>query len=157
MLKPYGIAELVGSVELDLIVKKDIDIHVLMPSGNPLKAALSISEPLLHDKAIDEIRITKYTQEQAAKIGIDDYAGESGLWSIDLWLTTNPQYICFDYIQNLKKSLTPKQRSLIMKGKKHFHEHRLFKAGISRKIYNAVSEKNIKTLDDLITYIKHTT
>jgi hypothetical protein len=86
LLRRYGDPRLVGSVPLDLIVKLDIDIHVLVNRHDLLNIVDSIYHQLLEDELIHEVRITDYRPE-GVKIGIDRYPAPSGDWSIDIWVT----------------------------------------------------------------------
>jgi len=59
LLSAYGEARIVGSVVLDLIVKLDIDIHLLVDNPDVLEVANGISSSLLNYEIVPEVRITK--------------------------------------------------------------------------------------------------
>ena len=60
ILEKYGDTRLVGSVVLELIVKLDIDIHVLLSHGNLMDITNKITSKLLSIEGIREVRITDY-------------------------------------------------------------------------------------------------
>ena len=81
-LGELGEARIVGSVVLNLIVKLDIDVHVVVTKTDLLKAVNEVYSRLLERPEIDEVRISDYRPD-GVKLGIDCYRGESGDWSID--------------------------------------------------------------------------
>ncbi|MDZ4124809.1 MAG: hypothetical protein U1E02_11630, partial [Hydrogenophaga sp.] len=93
LLAPYGHAELVGSVVLDLIVKRDIDIHIIAKNPALITQATQLAGLFLENPAITTIRISPYRTmphgAQALHLALDNISGPSGLWSIDLWLATD--------------------------------------------------------------------
>lgn len=71
----YGRAEVVGSVALDLVVKRDIDIHILVGAARwldaGLKAVVSDLWPkLLELDGVSELRLSDHRDVGALKIGI---------------------------------------------------------------------------------------
>ncbi len=98
LLAQYGEVRVVGSVALDLIVKLDIDIHLLIAAESDLLDVVDhIYHRLLDCQHIREVRITDYREQNAIKIGIDVYLGASGDWSIDIWVTDRPEETAFEY------------------------------------------------------------
>ena len=63
LLRRFGDARLVGSVPLDLIVKLDIDIHVLVSIRDLLNTVDSIYHRLFEKEQIREVRISDYRPE----------------------------------------------------------------------------------------------
>ena len=61
-----------GSVALDLIVKLDIDIHLLVDNLDVLEVVNGISNSLLTYGNVPEVRITKIPG-YGIKIGVDKY------------------------------------------------------------------------------------
>ena len=117
-LRRYGDARLVGSVQLDLVVKLDIDIHVLVNGLDLLNIIDSIYHQLWKEDLIHEVRISDYRPE-GVKIGFDRYPGASGDWSIDIWVTNRVETTAFGFVEHLKKELLPKHRSAIMNIKRY--------------------------------------
>ncbi|MFX1254851.1 MAG: hypothetical protein ACFFCZ_24790, partial [Promethearchaeota archaeon] len=113
LLKSFGDARIVGSVVLDLIVKRDIDIHVLVQTSNLLSVVNSVYPLLLNFEKIHEVRISDYREEGGIKIGIDVYPGTSDNWSIDIWITNKFETTAFEFMNYLQDQLTPEHRKII--------------------------------------------
>ena len=90
MLRKYGETKIVGSVALNLIVKPDIDIHVLVEEADILEVSNQILPELFSRDKINEVRVTDYRDtSDGIKLGIDGYPDTSGPWDIDIWITNN--------------------------------------------------------------------
>jgi hypothetical protein len=72
LLSAYGEARIVGSVALDLIVKLDIDIHLLVDNQDILEVVNGVYNCLLTYENVPEVRITKIPGH-GIKIGVDKY------------------------------------------------------------------------------------
>ena len=71
LARSHGRAEVVGSVALDLIVKLDIDIHLLVDTDDPFAVTDPLYHALLEDARIHEVRISDYRADGGIKVGID--------------------------------------------------------------------------------------
>lgn len=149
-----GRAEVVGSVALDLIVKRDIDIHLLVASPDLLAMADRAYHALLDDPRIREVRITDYRAVGGVKLGIDAHQGPSGAWSIDIWITDRLEATAFSYTRGLRERLTPEHRAAIMAIKRGYHARGELSHGISRRIYDAVVDKGIRDEDEFRRYLE---
>ncbi|MGY5874776.1 MAG: hypothetical protein RTU30_03425 [Candidatus Thorarchaeota archaeon] len=147
-LNSYGEARVVGSVALDLIVKKDIDIHVLLKLKKPLAFAMELSPILLDRNEIREVRVTDYSERSSIKVTIDDYPGLTGSWSIDFWLTSDPATTGFESTDQLNQTLTEEQRQIILELKWHYHLQGLLRDGMSSRIYESVVNSDVKTIEE---------
>ncbi|MHA1909569.1 MAG: hypothetical protein ACW98Y_19880 [Candidatus Thorarchaeota archaeon] len=147
-LNSYGVARIVGSVALDLIVKKDIDIHVHLKLRNPLAFAMDLSPILLDKSEVREVRVTDYSERSAIKVAIDDYPGLTGSWSIDFWLTSDLSTTGFDLTAKLNQTLTEEQRQAILNLKWHYHLQGLLRDGMSSRIYDSVVNNGVTTIDE---------
>ena len=154
MLSKYGHTEIVGSVALDLIVKKDIDIHVFLESGDFLKIVNEVSNELIEKPEIDEVRISDWREIRSMKISVDDFKSDSGLWDIEIWLTKSKDSCGFDFLDKLRRELTKPKRKIIMDLKQHFYDKGLLKDSMSRQIYLAVVDHGITTLDEFYKYLE---
>ena len=154
ILKKHGEARIVGSVELDLIVKLDLDIHVLLKKKLDLETNLfKISKTLLDNDVISEIRISDYREKDSFKIGVDRFSGPSGDWSIDIWLTKSEEFAGFNKIEEIRNRITPKLKSLILEIKEYYHNKGLLRNGLSNVIYDAVLFEQILTIGDFESYL----
>ena len=88
------------------------------------------------------------------KVSVDDFAGPSGSWDIEIWLTTKPEHTGFDLVERLKRDLNKKQREIIMHLKQHYYKQGLLKDGMSKKIYLAVINKNVTSIEAFEAYLK---
>jgi len=147
MLGRHGRAELVGSVALDLIVKPDIDVHLLVEGRGLISVVNQIYPELLRHPKVDEVRITDY-KDGSVKIGVDRYPSASGAWSIDLYITDRPEKTAFSYVSELRDGLDDETRGAIMDIKRHYHERGLLRDGLSHRIYEAVVRGGARTVAD---------
>ena len=111
----YGEARLVGSCALDLIVKLDIDIHLVVGTTDLLNVVDSIYHQLLECRRVKEVRISDYRDQGGVKIGVDRYPGASGIWSIDIWVTDRVGTTGFALVDRLNQELQPEHRKVILK------------------------------------------
>ncbi len=148
LLSRYGKVRLVGSVALDLIVKLDIDLHLLVATHDLLSVVDGIYHPLLERPQVHEVRITDWRQEGGVKIGIDAYPSRSGDWSIDLWVTDRPEATAFALVDDLKSRLRREHREVILALKHHYHQGGLLRQGLSLLIYRAVLDGGVRSVDE---------
>ncbi|MCK5151349.1 MAG: hypothetical protein KAQ65_05905 [Candidatus Thorarchaeota archaeon] len=158
ILEKYGDTRLVGSIVLELIVKLDIDIHVLLPQGDLMDVTNKITTELLNVEGIREVRITDYRKDSnGIKIGIDECLAPSGNWTIDIWLTKDWTTTGFEVTERINSALTTEQREIVLKLKQYYFDKGLLRDGISSLIYEAVlngvsSVEEFETSSDFIEY-----
>ncbi len=146
-LNQYGKTDIVGSVSLDLIVKLDIDLALVIREIDLFPTTNQIYKYLLNHPKVKEVRITDWRKEGGLKLAIDEYPFVSGNWSIDIWVTNQSQSTGLKLSKELNKKLNKTHRELILKIKKHYHHKNLLKDGLSLRIYGAVVDDNIQTLE----------
>ncbi len=154
LLESFGKARIVGSVALDLVVKPDIDIHVVLKEIDPIDAAKSIAGFLIADERINEIRISDYLDIESLKIGIDKLAGASTDWSVDIWITSDVGTTGFEDIERIKKRLSLDVRELILEIKRFYYQEGLLQDGLSKMIYKAVIDDQVSTLNEFQKYLQ---
>ncbi len=145
---------MVGSVALDLIVKPDLDLHLLIDAEDLMPTVHAVSDYLLEQPKVREVRITDWRSENGIKIGVDAYPAPSGNWSIDIWITNDRRTTAFDFVQQMNAELTDAQRHTILQIKQHFFQLGELKDGLSLKIYQAVVEKGIRTVEEFFEFFK---
>ena len=150
----YGRAEVVGSVALDLVVKLDIDIHLLVDTPDLLAVTDGLYHALLEHPRVHEVRISDYRAEGGIKIGIDAHEGPSGVWSIDIWITNRVETAAFDYTRELLCRLTPEHRAAIVAIERAYHARGELRDGVSCRIYDAVVDKGVRSEDEFRRYIE---
>jgi hypothetical protein len=154
LLSLYGRTGVVGSVAYDLIVKLDIDIHLLVPEGTDLLSTVdSIYHQLLDHEYVREVRISDYREDHAIKIGIDRYPENSGDWSIDIWVTDKAEETAFGYVDNLRKALRPEHREAILGIKEYYHKLGQLRDGMSVLIYEAVIDNSVRTVEEFKRFL----
>ncbi|MFX0065950.1 MAG: hypothetical protein ACFFC7_27610 [Candidatus Hermodarchaeota archaeon] len=79
--------------------------------------------------------------------------GTSDNWSIDIWITNKSETTGFEFVNYLQNHLTPEHRTIMLKIKNYFHRKGLLRNGLSSKIYKAVVEEKVQTIDDFEVYL----
>jgi len=153
LLTPYGDARVVGSVALDLIVKLDIDIHVLTGTDDLLGVAQDACRHLLEEARIREVRMSDYRERHGIKLGIDSYPGPSGNWSIDIWITDRVETNGFATVENLQRQLTDEHRQAIIQIKREFHAQGELRDGLSSLIYEAVLDNGVRGVEEFRRFV----
>jgi len=153
-LQSFGKADLVGSVVLDLIVKPDIDLHLLLEKNDLIPVAQKLVGFLIEKSQVSQVRLTKYYGD-SINVAIDEYSGPTACWSFDIWLTTNPDKVAFEKTEKLKKELTEKQRKTIMQLKEYMHQQGRLRDGMSSIIYEAVITSDVKTPSQLEKFLEN--
>lgn len=148
-LEPFGTVQLVGSVALDLVVKPDIDIHLLLDdSQDVLTAAREIFGMLITHPEIDELRITDYLEIHSLKLGIDRYPGNLSDWSIDLWITSDVTTTGFQDLEEFREKLDENKKHIILTIKRAYHRKGLLEDGLSSRVYRAVLDEGVSNLEE---------
>ena len=147
-LSNFGRAEIVGSVANDLIVNKDIDIH-LLTNNNVDDVAQKFIGFLEYIKEIRSIKIEDYKLEKKSVcVVIDNYNN----WNIEVWITSDINYTGFKMKEELKKRLDDDKRDTIISLKKYYNEKDLLHGEMSSNIYRAVLYNNINNIDEFKEY-----
>ena len=147
ILDQYGEARLVGSCALDLIVKLDIDIHLVVGTTDLLSVVDSIYHQLLECRRVKEVRISDYRDQGGVKIGVDRYPGASGIWSIDIWVTDRVETTGFALVDRLKQELQPEHRKAILMIKEAYHRRGKLRKSLSAMIYRAVIDNGVRSIE----------
>jgi len=153
ILQKIGKARLVGSVALDVIVKRDIDIHIVVED---LYLAIDkIYRQLLNCEQVKEVKIKNFGLELGVLVGIDRFSTTQGVWSIDFWVTTNEQTTGFANADRLLLDMTQEHKDIIIKIKNDYcDKYGGTSGGISPKIYEAVVYNNVKNTEEFRSYIQ---
>jgi len=59
-----------------------------------------------HDR-VREVRVTDFRGRGSLKVAVDRYAGPSGDWKIDIWVTNRPETVDLEGTARLARTLTP--------------------------------------------------
>ncbi|MGD9380986.1 MAG: hypothetical protein PVI03_00925 [Candidatus Thorarchaeota archaeon] len=156
LLNAYGCARIVGSVALDLIVKRDIDIHVLVLLRDTMDMAQHLMSVLLKAEGVTEVTVKDHRERASLKVGIEEYQGESGPWSIDIWLTTDVSTTGFALVDELEEALDEDMREVVLSIKRHYHIRDLLQNGLSSLIYRAVTEGQVQNANEFEQWLART-
>ncbi len=148
MLAQYGEARVVGSVALDLVVRLDIDVHVLVQAQDILTVVDSVWRRLLEEDGIREPRLSDHRDRGGMKIGVDEYPGPSGNWSIDVWITGSAAATGFGLVDRLSAVMRPEHRQAILAVRRHYHGSGELRDGVGQMICEAVVNSGVRTVED---------
>ncbi|MCC2500022.1 hypothetical protein [Bacillus paranthracis] len=143
MLSNFGEVRIVGSVAHKLIVKKDIDIHILT-SQDLLKITFLVLDFLRNKDKSFEISYEDFRNQKSSMfIGLKNYPGVKYDWYVDIWITDKREYTGFAQVEYFKKILTEQQRKIILQIKEYYDELDMLNDGFSSIIYEAVLNGNV--------------
>jgi hypothetical protein len=144
VLSEFGEARVVGSVALDLVVRRDLDVHVLVKEPDLLATAQRIRQRLVEIREIGRVTATDYRSRGGMKLGFRKRSA-LGQWDIDVWITDRPEATGFELAERLKRVLRPEQRRAIMRIKRAYHRRGLLQDGLSAVIYRAVVAQGVRS------------
>lgn len=148
-LNNYGRVEVVGSVALDLILNKDIDIHLLTNYNRDQVCKNTIQ--FLNSHQIYDIRIEEYKSKYSNCI-IINYCND---WNIEIWISNNENYVGFKLKEDLEKLLNNETRCIIMKLKTYYNNMNLLYGEMSTYIYKGVVYNRVQTISEFKEYISN--
>lgn len=166
VLSTLGESQIIGSVALEVMTRKDIDIEII--TENVSKQDIADIVKLLAAKPLPRIDFTvmdngKGESENLPKgiyIGIK-YAGKDKLiekyrdnpmvWQIDCWFVDKENARGSKTTNEIKQKLTSDLRQTILEIKYELANNADYKGRyLGIDIYKAVIEKNLKTTEDFI-------
>jgi len=160
IVREVGQAWLVGSVPLKLIVKPDIDVHVLVGEGDTpiaempeVDAALAIARGLMERCGVRKLDILRFLFRRAVKVGFDQRVGER-TWHVDVWVTSDPENLGTGPTRWVRRRLTPALRRAILKLKRYYAERDMCRFGMSAELYRAAIEHGVRTPRQFLDYAR---
>lgn len=153
-LSAYGRAELVGSIALDLLVKPEIEVHLLIAKSDPVTVAGELVRQFLSETSFDQIKLFYNREVQGIKLIVDNYSEMFEDWSLDILITADPDYVAFEVIPEMRAQLDDEKRAIIMSLKRYYHAKKALYTGLNIKIYRAVVLYGIKKIDELEAFLK---
>lgn len=148
-LSNYGKASIVGSVATDLIVTKDLDIHLLTPHNLLHIKSLLCKYIKAHFPSLRVYTEDLRTTKSSVYVNITSYKS----WNIDIWLTNSITYTGFALAHELNLHLTSEDRKLILFLKQYYAQQHLLHNEMSTLIYKAVLYEHINSLDEFQIYL----
>jgi len=161
MVREVGQAWVVGSVPLKLIVKPDIDVHVLVPDEKPhtvlegpeVGAALTVARGLMERCGVRRFEVLRFLFRDAVKIGFDSQTAKR-TWHVDVWLTTDPENLGVSPTRWVRRRLTPELRRRILKLKRYYAKRDMCRFGMSNELYRAVIQHGVHTPRQFLEYAR---
>ncbi|MBM4042234.1 MAG: hypothetical protein FJ290_27390 [Planctomycetes bacterium] len=167
LAREVGRAWVVGSVPLKLIVKPDIDVHVLVPRGErravldapEVSTALAIARRLM-DRGVHKLELLRFYFRDAVKLGFDcrsprrDACATPRTWHIDVWVTSDPEHTGVARTRWVRRRLTPGVRAAILKLKRYYARRDMCKFGMSGELYRAVITAGVRTPRQFLQYAR---
>lgn len=145
----FGETHVVGSVELDLMVWRDIDIEVIATNKPTKENAISVAGFIYKNEHVRRVTPIDYTDGDGVKKPKGQYVGaeyvENGnKWKLDVWLLDKQSSRSFEVTNTLKGKITPENRIAILNIKNDLFEHPKYRKDfVSVDIYNAVIEGKV--------------
>lgn len=160
LLSRYGEVKIVGSVALELMTWPDIDIDLKSAIEINDKDYFEIVKYIFDQKHIKQLMLIdnrnafEKNRPQSMYIGII-YVLDSVDWKIDIRYLNPSDAWAEDDLKRIKSRLTQENSKAILEIKTAFHNHPKYRKEFSGyKIYNAVLDKNISTVNEFSDYLK---
>lgn len=158
ILRQFGKVRFTGSYELDLMLKKDIDISLINDNltvekftelGKTLIDKLETPSVYYRNTRINSV---ENRPENSLYWGI-----KTGDWFIDIWAMSNKVYQRAEkYIDQIKSKLNDRNKKTILSLKNEFLDNNTYgKQFSSRELYDAVLNNHITTSDQFYLYLKN--
>ena len=159
-----GKIHIAGSTYLDLLIFPDLDIYFeTTETFNILEIFAQAAKNLIVIKEVTSIELEKDLHKRYPKQVPEglflQYRINNGnrLWKVDIWAVKDQNILNAKMKESagFKAKMTPDQRKLILEAKyKLMLPFGRTPIGSSYLVYKAVLEKGLKTVDELITYVR---
>lgn len=166
LLSKYGIPKIIGSMDLGLMTRRDIDIEVIFKDFG--KRELNQIVQTILEKPLPRIDLTIMDNSDKKNVEIPrgfflwiKYSGNSELiniynnksiaWPIDCWFLKEEDAEAGNATREIKEKLTSENRKIILEIKSSLMNNPDYKGKFSGlDIYRAVLDKNIKTKEEFL-------
>lgn len=169
-LSNYGQTYIVGSVALDLMVWRDIDLEVVSNNVPTKENASEIAKYLFSIKGVRKVTPIDYrrtnvsydnTNGQYKPNGLyvgAEYIDENGnSWKVDVWYLTKDSANSKNKTDEILSKLNDENRKKIIDIKSQVYDNPNYRRNVtSVDIYEAVLEKGINNLDEFKKHINDT-
>ncbi|MDC0449148.1 hypothetical protein OAL67_00910 [bacterium] len=160
-LNKYGDAYSVGSVALDLMTWRDIDLEVICDKEPSKNDAIDVARYLFNKDGFRKVSPIDYSDGDGIKkpkglyIGTEYVDEDKNKWKVDVWLLATNFARTKEKTEEIRNRLTPEFRNIILDIKSQVHDHPLYRKKIvSVDIYDAVTNDGVKNLEDFKEYLK---
>ena len=157
IFEKYGTAKFTGSYELDLMIKKDLDVTIVTKDisleeffnlGGEISSLLKPHSMFFRNTKVKPI--SKRPKEGYYwGVQFDD-------WKIDLWAIDEQIYSgSVRYIDSVAGKITEENKKTILELKYLFIDNKDYGSKFSsREVYEAVLNNGVKTVDEFYSYLK---
>lgn len=152
-LRPYGKPHLVGSVALRLVVRLDIDVHVLVPKSSLPHAALDAASTIFLGRELGIVNVMNFMFCDSMKVTVA-CRGLAGTWNVDVWLTAKRREFGLAEVRKLKPVLDDEHRKTILSLKHFYNQRNQCRYGMSRYLYRAVLDEGVRTPKQFLRYLR---
>jgi len=160
-LNKYGDAYSVGSVALDLMTWRDIDLEVICEKEPSKNDAIDVARYLFNIDGFRKVSPIDYSDGDGIKkpkglyIGAEYIDLDKNKWKVDVWLLATSLARTKEKTEEIRNDLTPEYKEIILDIKSQVHDHPLYRKKIvSVDIYDAVIKNGVKNLDDFKKYLE---
>ena len=162
-LNKYGETYVVGSVELDLMVWRDIDIEIIAENTPAKDGAIEIAKYLFNLEGMRKVSSIDYrdsdntNKPKGLYVGAEYIDESKNSWKIDVWYLTKDSANSKSKTDEILSKLNEENRKKIVDIKSQIYNNPNYRKNvISVDIYEAVLEKGINNLEEFKKYIKDT-
>lgn len=170
LLSKFGKPEVIGSMALKVLTRRDIDIEVISDNPNREDVAKMIYELVLSAKNRIDFDVTNNTNKENPYLPEGFYVGmkyfgdlgyperkssHPDVWTVDIWLVKKEDSIGRIRTNSIKNGLTEDKRKTVLEIKHALKDnpnyHKKY-GGVD--IYDAVIKGDVKTLDQFGDYLR---
>lgn len=159
-LSKIGEVTIVGSLELGLMVWRDIDIEVYVEKSDKeqiikLMGDLVRQEDRVDFIFLDNLIFKKERFPNGLYLGVTTGKETHKIWKIDIWFMSGERATGYNDLQTLKPRLNDENKKIILEIKNALWDHPKYKKVVSSKdIYEAVLDHEVKNLEEFKEYLK---
>lgn len=171
LLAQYGSPEIVGSMELGLMTRRDVDIEIIVSQQNKNIIAQIASTLINKPYGRVNLAVIDNTDKAVSKLPQGTYLGfeyygddlkpeerfgrNEKVWTIDMWFVVLEHAVGAAKTKELKNKLTDERRTAILRLKSILADNPKYRKEITTMdIYNAVLEQGVRNLDGFKKYLK---
>lgn len=171
LLTQYGSPEIVGSMELGLMTRRDIDIEIIVSQQNKniiaQIASTLINKPYgrVNLAVIDNTDKAVSRLPQGTYLGFEYYGDDlkpeerfgrnEKVWTIDMWFVVLEHAVSATNTKELKNKLTDERRISILRLKSILADNPKYRKEITTMdIYNAVLGHDVEDLEGFKKYLE---
>lgn len=163
-LQKVGEPNLVGSIVLDLMVYKDIDIEVIVDPLNRKSISQVISNLALKDSRRIDFSVINNTSHIKLKFPegiylgikyhlgsdwISNFSGNENTWKIDIWFVKRENARSLKTTEMIKSQLTEQNKKIILEIKNNLYKEEGYRKIFSAlDIYKAVLEERVGSVTE---------